>query len=92
MTDDSTTPDRVHDDRPAATHHSDTRVVEPVVVSSAAPIERPVQRTMSFWSFLAGFLFALVAGAIALVVFLAVSDADDDGDLQLDVPAVDVGN
>jgi hypothetical protein len=89
MTDDTPTR-RTNDDR--TTHTSDTRVVEPVVVAQPSTVERPVQRTMSFWSFVAGFVFALVAGAIAIIVFFAVSDSDDDGNIQLDVPAVDVGN
>ena len=32
----------------------------------------------------------MVVGAIALVVFLVVSDSDDDGNIQVDVPAVEV--
>ena len=40
--------------------------------------------------FLLGFVAALLAGVIASVAFLAISDEDDDGGVQLDVPAVDV--
>lgn len=40
--------------------------------------------------FLIGFVAALVAGVVASIVFLAVSDEDDDGRLDLDVPNVDV--
>lgn len=40
--------------------------------------------------FLIGFVAALAAGAVASVAFLAVSDADDDGDVDLDVPAVEL--
>lgn len=48
------------------------------------------ETTRSFGSFLMGVLVTLVAGAIALVAFLVVSDADDDGSIDLDVPSVDV--
>ncbi len=61
-------------------------VVEPVVVEQAAS-----NRRSGFGSFLAGFIAAIVVAAIAFVVFLAVSDSDDDGNIQVDVPAVDVG-
>ena len=40
--------------------------------------------------FLVGFVAALAAGAIASIAFLAVSDEDDDGGVELDVPAVEV--
>ena len=42
--------------------------------------------------FLIGFVAALATIAVAAVVFLAVSDQDDDGRVELDVPAVDVGS
>lgn len=70
---------------PDGEHHTlvEERVrVEPVAVTT--------ERRMSVRSFVAGFLTAVVAAAIALVVFLAVSDADDDGEIELDVPTVDV--
>jgi hypothetical protein len=70
----------VDDDRRDEAHDSDR-------TRSVAVTE---ERKMSGRSFLAGFLTALVAAAIALVIFLAVSDADDDGEIQVDVPAVDV--
>ncbi len=41
-------------------------------------------------AFIGGFLTAAVLAAIGFVTFLAVSDSDDDGNLQIDVPAVDV--
>lgn len=56
--------------------------VEPVAVTT--------ERKMSVRSFIAGFLTALVAAAIAAVVFLAVTDSDDDGQIELEVPTVDV--
>jgi hypothetical protein len=67
----------------------------PPVDQPVERVERPVEarveeRTMSVSSFIIGFVTAVVLGAIGLVIFLAVSDADDDGEIQLDVPAVDV--
>lgn len=41
-------------------------------------------------AFITGFLTAGLLAAIGAIVFLAVSDRDDDGNIQLDVPAVDV--
>ena len=64
-----------------------TVVEERVPVQPVAVTE---ERKMSGRSFLAGFLTALVLAAIAAIVFLAVSDSDDDGEIRLDVPAVDV--
>ena len=40
--------------------------------------------------FVAGFVTAIVAGAFGAAIFLAVSDSDDDGEIELDVPAVDL--
>ncbi len=54
---------------------------------AAIPVEP--RRTLSATSFLLGFVSAIVIGAIALLVFLAVSDSDD-GYIELDVPAVEV--
>lgn len=41
-------------------------------------------------AFIAGFLFAALAAAVGAIVFLAVSDRDDDGNINLDVPGVNV--
>ncbi|MGK0274436.1 MAG: hypothetical protein ACI9N0_000813 [Ilumatobacter sp.] len=41
-------------------------------------------------AFLAGFLTAGLLAAIGAITFLAVSDADDDGNLNFDVPTVDL--
>ncbi len=41
-------------------------------------------------AFLAGFLTAGLLAAIGAIAFLAVSDADDDGNLNFDIPAVDL--
>lgn len=43
-----------------------------------------------FGWFLIGFVAAMLSVAVAALVFLAVSDEDDDGNINLDVPAVDV--
>lgn len=43
-----------------------------------------------FGWFLIGFFAALLSIAVAAVVFLVVSDQDDDGNINLDVPAVEV--
>jgi hypothetical protein len=43
-----------------------------------------------FLWFIGGFVAALVAGAVAAVLFLVISDQDDDGNLQIEVPAVEL--
>jgi hypothetical protein len=43
-----------------------------------------------FGWFLIGFIAALATIAVAALVFLAVSDRDDDGNINLDVPSVEV--
>ena len=43
-----------------------------------------------FGWFLIGFFAALLSITVAALVFLAVSDTDDDGNINLDVPAVNV--
>ena len=81
--------DRTDPDHVGNRDHVDQRTVveervrtEPVVVAE--------QNTMRGRSFLAGFVVALIAAAIALTVFFVVSDDDNDGEIQIDVPAVDV--
>ncbi len=41
-------------------------------------------------AFLTGFLTAGLLAALGAIVFLAVSDSDDDGNVQFDVPTVDL--
>lgn len=41
-------------------------------------------------AFITGFLTAGLLAAVGAIAFLAVSERDDDGNLQLDVPTVDV--
>ena len=43
-----------------------------------------------FGWFLIGFFAALLSITVAALVFLAVSDTDDDGNINLDVPSVNV--
>lgn len=67
-----------------------------VTTEPAAPVPpvvvQPAEPTKSFHvgSFVLGLVTALVLAAVALAVFLVVSDSDDDGNIQVDVPAVDV--
>jgi len=80
-----------HDAAPTERSVITTTPAPPVVVQPAEHHDPP-PRGFSFGSFLLGFLAALLAGAIAIAVFLVVSDSDDDGNIELDVPAVDVEN
>jgi hypothetical protein len=88
-TNDDTTP--VRDDDRGTVHVPTSRqvVVErEVLVPSASEHDAPRRRALV--PFIAGFFTAVVLGALGLVVFLAVSDSDDDGRIELDVPAVEV--
>lgn len=51
------------------------------------PVEQGSNR---FTWFIIGFVAALLAIAVAALVFLAISDSDDDGNIELDVPSVEV--
>jgi hypothetical protein len=61
--------------------------VPPTVV--VQPTENPT-RSFHPGSFFAGVVTALILGAVALAVFFVISDSDDDGNIQVEVPAVDV--
>ena len=53
--------------------------------------ERPDDNSNSrFGWFLVGFVAAILSVAVAALVFLAVADEDDDGNVNLEVPAVDI--
>lgn len=69
-------------------------VVDGITPAAAEDLRRHVEEAAGggnrFVWFLFGFVAALLAGVISAVVFLAVSDEDDDGDLELDVPSVEV--
>jgi hypothetical protein len=85
--------DQTHTSTPTTVTQDDTTT--PIATASAPPtvvVQPAEQRTRSFHfgSFVAGFLAAMVVAALALVVFLVVSDSDDDGNIQVDVPAVEV--
>ena len=85
--------DHTHTSTPTTVTQDDATA--PVATASAPPtvVAQPTEqatRTIHFKSFVAGFLVAMVVAALALVVFLVVSDSDDDGNIQVDVPAVDV--
>lgn len=84
-------------DEQTHTHTSAPTAAEPptpvaTATQPAVIVQAPDQDPTSFrfGSFLAGFLTAIVLAGVALAVFLVVSDSDDDGNIQLDVPAVDV--
>ena len=66
----------------------------PVVTAAQPPVIMQSHdsdtRSFQFGSFLGGFLTAIALAAVTLVVFLVVSDSDDDGNIQVEVPAVDV--
>jgi hypothetical protein len=72
-------------DSPTITHVT----AEPPPTVVVQPTEN---QTRSFHpgSFFAGVVTALVLGALALAVFFVISDSDDDGNIDVEVPAVDV--
>lgn len=85
--------DHTHTSTPTTVTQDDATA--PVATASVPPTvmaqpNEQATRTIHFKSFVAGFLVAMVVAALALVVFLVVSDSDDDGNIQVDVPAVDV--
>jgi hypothetical protein len=59
---------------------------QPVIIQTTGETEN----TSSGRSFVFGFLAAVVIGLIGAVAFLMISDRDDDGNIEIDVPAVDV--
>ncbi len=62
---------------------------DPITVERQDAV-RPVERPSRVAPFVAGVLSTLAALAIGLTVFLVVSDSDDDGNIDLNVPSVDV--
>ncbi len=73
---------------PPAVDPASPSVAGPSVV--VQPIEVRAERKFSWRSFIAGFVTAGLVAGVGLLAFLAVSDADDDGEIELEVPAVDV--
>lgn len=74
-------------------HQTESDDARRTVVEEHVPVQPVVvteERKLSGRSFLAGFVTAVVLAVIAAVVFLAVSDSDDDGEIRLEVPTVDV--
>ena len=82
-TDGVTERDVVYTDRPGA--HT---TADPVYRTDDRPVI--VDRPSRVPAFVAGFLSALVLAAASFVVFLVVSDSDDDGNVDVEVPAVQV--
>ena len=83
----------VHNDDPTASRSAAEQTVPAATPAPPTVVVQPTERTTKKFrlgSFLAGFVTALVLAALAIVVFLVVSDSDDDGNIQLDVPAVEV--
>lgn len=72
---------------PADAHLSAAEVARVRTVLNDGALEEHSSRMK--W-FLLGFVAALVALVVAAAVFLVVSDDDNDGQLNLDVPTVDV--
>jgi hypothetical protein len=67
------------------------------VTERVVPVEREVRevrvdasRPSRVRPFIAGFITAALVAAAGILVFLAVSSADDDGTVEVDVPAVEV--
>ncbi len=77
--------DAVLTERPVVTTTPDA-AYRPIVTPTNTVVERPSRSP----AFLAGFVTAVVVAAVAFAVFLVVSDSDNDGNINVDVPAVEV--
>ena len=77
---------------PAATVRSVPELTDTEVIELRRRLERDPDDGGGnrFGWFLIGFVAALVTILVAAMVFLVVSDRDDDGNIQLDVPSVEV--
>jgi hypothetical protein len=89
----------------ATPEHGNTTLATPVMVpaspqfteAEAAELRRRLhdehdnKGASRFGWFLIGFVAAIASIAVAALVFLAVSDEDDDGNINLDVPSVEIG-
>ena len=85
----------------SATTEATTEEVEQPTEAQVWAIAAPTQHTVPdtdasepggtrFVWFMAGVAAAVAAAGIAAIAFLAISGADDDGSIELDVPAVEV--
>lgn len=70
-----------------APQFTDAEVVELRRRLSEQPEDHHASR---FGWFLIGFIAALASIAVAALVFLVVSDDDNDGNINLDVPSIEV--
>lgn len=77
--------DAVDEQRPIVTTTADP-LYQPDYVTTVPVAERPSRVP----AFLAGFVAAVILAAVAFATFLVVSDSDDDGNVDVDVPAVQV--
>lgn len=77
----------VSDHRDSDPHLSETEVIRLRTMLNDGSFDDGTSR---FKWFIIGFLTAFAAIVVAAGVFLAVSDDDDDGQVNLDVPTVDV--
>jgi len=93
--------DVVYTERPVATTDRPIVTTDSPVVETTRDADYREYRTTepvivdhpSRWpSFLAGFITAIILAAIAFGTFLVVSDSDDDGNIDVNVPAVDVSS
>lgn len=85
--------DHTHTQPETPTSATEGTVATPVAAAPPTVVVEPSQvetRRFHVGSFVTGFITAVVVAALALVVFLVVSDSDDDGNIQIDVPAVNV--
>ena len=73
-------------DRPIITTTPDPEYRPDYVTTVPTVVDRPSRVP----AFIAGFVTAVIVAAIAFGTFLVVSDSDDDGNINVNVPAVDV--
>jgi len=78
----------LHDHRSDEARLSDAEVARVRTLLNDGTLDDGASR---FKWFMLGFLAALLALVVAAGAFLVVSDADDDGQVDVNVPEVDVG-
>jgi hypothetical protein len=75
------------------TNHPTDHPTEPDVVyvqPSTEPANVIVSQGRKGPSFLTGIIVAVVVAVIGIIAFLVVSDSDDDGNIDVNVPSVEV--